>query len=214
VRVSGQGGGQVRLFVTDPVTGRATARPVRIRPGDSVIDVPVKVEGNTRYADDVSHHVFVKAVHGAVVGSHYGGLTARNDDPVPEVTVTPVADRVTEGQSLTWRVTLSAVADTELPAPFRFLAAGDGAELSSTDVDPQWLMEQHGESPLPERPLSEMAEMSLLSAVPAGQLSSEVTIPTVADGVAEPEEAVRIQLFGFEEPPTGPIFTGRIEDRS
>jgi hypothetical protein len=38
-----------------------------------------------------------------------------------------------------------------------------------------------------------------------------VAIPTIADGVAEPEETVRIQLFGFEEPPVGPIFTGRIE---
>jgi hypothetical protein len=214
VRVSGQGGGQVRLFVTDPLTGRTRARLVRIRPGDSVIDVPVNVEGNTRYADDQPHDVFVKAVRGVVVGSHYGGVTARNDDPMPEITVTPVADRVIEGQSLAWRVTLSEVADTELAVPFRFLAVGDDAELSSTDVDPRWLTEQYGESPLPERPLSEVAELSLLSAVPAGQLSSEVTIPTIADGVAEPEEAVRIQLFGFEEPPTGPIFTGRIEDRS
>jgi hypothetical protein len=48
----------------------------------------------------------------------------------------------------------------------------------------------------------------------AGRLSTEVAIPTVADGTAEPEEAVRIQLFGFEEPPVGPIFTGRGEDGS
>jgi hypothetical protein len=214
VRVSGQGGGQVRLFVTDPVTDRATARLVTIRPGDSFVDVPVKVEGNTRYADDLSHHVFVKAVHGAVVGSHFGGLTVRNDDPRPEVTVTPLADRVAEGQSLTWRVTLSTVADTELPVPFSFLEPDGGAELSSTDVDPRWLMEKHGESPLPERPLSEVAGMSLLSVVPAGQLSAEVAIPTIADGAAEPEEAGRIQLFGFEEPPVGPVFTGRVEDGS
>ncbi|MFD5477030.1 hypothetical protein [Streptomyces hawaiiensis] len=214
VRVSGQGGGQVRLFVTDPVTGRATSRLVRIRPGDSVLDVPVEVEGNTRYADDMWQDVFVKAVHGAVVGSHFGGLTVRNDDPRPEVTVTPLADRVTEGQSLTWRVALSTDADTELPVVFSFLAAGGDAELSTTDVDPGWLMEKHGESPLPERPLSQVVGMSLLSAVPAGRLSTEVAIPTVSDGVAEPEEAVRIQLFGFEEPPVGPIFTGRIEDGS
>lgn len=217
VRVSGQGDGQgdgqVRLFVSDPVTGRTTARSVRIRPGDSSVDVPVKVEGNTRYADDMSYHVFVKAVHGAVVGSHLGGLTVRNDDPMPEVTVTPLADRVTEGQSLTWRVTLSTVADIEVPVPFSFLAAG-GAELSTMDVDPRWLEEKHGESPLPERPLSEVAGMSLLSVVPAGQLSTEVAIPTIADEAAEPEETVRIQLFGFEEPPVGPIFTGRIEDGS
>ncbi|MGA5203347.1 alpha/beta hydrolase family protein [Streptomyces variegatus] len=213
VRLSGRGDGQVRLFVTDPVTGRATSRPVRVRPGDSVIDVPVKAEGNTRYGQDTGQDVLVKAVHGAVVGSHHGGVTVRNDDPMPEVTVTPVADRVTEGQRLTWRATLSTVADTEVPVEFGFLAADDGAELSTTDVDPQWLMENHGESPLPERPLSTVG-MHLLSAVPAGRLSTEVTIPTIADGVTEPEEAVRIQLVGFEEPPVGPVFTGRIEDTS
>jgi hypothetical protein len=31
------------------------------------LDVPVKVEGNTRYGDDMSQHVFVKAARGAVV---------------------------------------------------------------------------------------------------------------------------------------------------
>ncbi|MGA5139959.1 hypothetical protein [Streptomyces azureus] len=41
-----------------------------------------------------------------------------------------------------------------------------------------------------------------------------MTIPTITDGVTEPEETVRIQLVGFEEPPVGPVFTGRIEDKS
>lgn len=214
VRVSGQGSGQVRLFVMDNATGRARTRLVTVRPGRHVVDLPVKVEGNTRYSYDVSHDVLVKAVRGAVVGSYHGGVTVRNDDPMPEVTVTPVADRVTEGRSLTWRVSLSEAADTEMFAPFRVLPTNDGTELSSTDVDPQWLMENYGESPLPERPLSTVAGMSLLPAVPAGRLSTEVAIPTVADGTSEPEEAVRIQLFGFEDPPVGPIFTGRVEDGS
>ncbi len=214
VRVSGQGSGQVRLFVMDHATGRATARLVTVRPGSQVVDLPVEVEGNTRYSYDISHDVLVKAVRGAVVGSFHGGVTVRNDDPMPEVTVTPVADRVTEGKSLTWRVSLSETADTEILVPFSVLPTEDGAELSSTDVDPQWLMENYGEAALPERPLSQVGGMSLLAAVPAGQLSTEVVIPTVADGATEPEEAVRIQLFGFEEPPVGPVFTGRVEDGS
>lgn len=214
VRVSGQGSGQVRLFVLDPITGRATTRLVTVRPGSDVVDLPVEVEGNTRYSYNVSHDVLVKAVRGAVVGSYHGGVTVQNDDPMPEVTVTPVADRVTEGQGLTWRVSLSEAADTEMLVPFSVLPPGDGTELSSTDVYPRWLMENYGESPLPERPLSKVAGMSLLSSVPAGQLSTEVAIPTIADGVTEQEEAVRIQLFGFEEPPVGPIFAGRVADGS
>ncbi|MGI5404809.1 hypothetical protein ACQEVG_36175 [Streptomyces sp. CA-135486] len=214
VRVSGQGRGQVRLFVPDPDTGRATARLVSVRPGSHVIDLPVTVQGNTRYSYDVSHDVFVKAVHNAVIGSHYGGVTVQNDDPMPEVTVTPVADRVTEGQSLTWRVSLSAAADTDVPAVFSILPVNSGTELSSTDVDRQWLTENSGRSPLPERPLSKVEGLSLLANIPAGGLSTEVAVPTIVDGVREPEESLRIQLFGFEEPPVGPVFTGKVLDAS
>ncbi len=82
VLVSGRGAGQVRLFVTDPVTGRVTDRLVTVRPGAHDIDVPVKVTGNTRYGGDLAHDVFVKAVRAGVVGSHRGGVTAENDDPV------------------------------------------------------------------------------------------------------------------------------------
>ncbi|GAA4064258.1 hypothetical protein [Streptomyces shaanxiensis] len=125
-----------------------------------------------------------------------------------------LADQVTEGKSLTWRVSLSETADTEMFVPFSVLPTDDGAELSSTDVDPQWLLENYGEAALPERPLSKVGGISLLAVVPAGQLGTDVSIPTVADGATEPEEAVRIQLFGFEELPVGPIFTGRVEDGS
>ncbi|MFD5569025.1 hypothetical protein [Streptomyces cadmiisoli] len=48
-------------------------------------------------------------------------MTVRNDDPEPTVTVTPVADRVTEGGALTWRLSLSAVADVPVSAGFAFL---------------------------------------------------------------------------------------------
>ncbi len=99
VQVSGRGSGQVRLYVDNPVTNVDTSRLVTVRPGGDTIDVPVKVEGNTRFDYGVQHDIFVKAVHGAVVGAHRGGVTTENDDPMPTFKVTPVADRVTEGPS-------------------------------------------------------------------------------------------------------------------
>ncbi|MFE9020790.1 hypothetical protein ACFYNL_19805 [Streptomyces sp. NPDC007808] len=203
VRVSGQAGGQVRLFVVDPVTGKVTDRLVTVRPGTHAIDVPVKVEGNGRYGYDVAHDVFVKAVRDSVVGAHLGGVTVENDDPKPSISVTPVADRVTEGKALKWRVSLSAVADAEVGGQLAVLPVTGGRELSTKDVDPAWLEENAGVSPDPERPLSKLDGLYLWAAVEPGRTSTEVRLPTVADRVAEPAESVRFRLedeFGEPQP--------------
>ncbi|MFE6617954.1 alpha/beta hydrolase family protein [Streptomyces sp. NPDC057740] len=216
VQVSGRGGGQVRLFVTDPATDNVTDRLVTVRPGAQGIDVPVKVEGNTRYGDDLTHNVFVKAVRTSVVGSHLGGVTAENDDPAPTIGVTPVADRVTEGEPLKWRVTLSAAADVEVGGVLAVVPVTDGRELSSKDVDPAWLRDASGASPDPERPLSEVEGLSLWVSVLAGRTSAEVTVPTHKDALAEPAESVRLRLSddSGEPVPGAPVVTGTVVDAS
>ncbi|WP_217206847.1 hypothetical protein [Streptomyces sp. AC550_RSS872] len=216
VQVSGRGAGQVRLFVTDPVTDKVTDRLVTVRPGAHGIDVPVKVQGNTRYGDDLAHDVFVKAVRTSVVGSHLGGVTAENDDPVPTLAVAPVADRVTEGKPLKWRVALSAAADVEVGAMLAVVPVTDGRELSSKDVDPAWLQDSSGASPDPERPLSEVEGLSLWVSVPAGETSAEVTVPTLKDAVTEPAESVRLRLTddSGEPVPGAPVVTGTVVDAS
>ncbi|MET8246433.1 hypothetical protein ABZV31_19630 [Streptomyces sp. NPDC005202] len=216
VRVSGHGSGQVRLYVVDPVTGKARDRLVTVRPGGPDIDVSVEVKGNTRYGQDVPHAVLVKAVHTSVTGSYRGGVTVENDDPRPTVTVTPLADRVTEGQPLKWRVNLSAAADTDMSALFAVRPVTGGPELSTKDVDAQWLRENSGASPDPERPLSKVENLYLWTSVPAGELNTEVTLPTVKDQVRERAEAVRFQLAddSGEVQDGGPVLTGTVLDAS
>ncbi|MFF8847102.1 alpha/beta hydrolase family protein [Streptomyces sp. NPDC015127] len=214
VRVSGKGSGTVRLYVLDPATGRAKDRLVTVRPGGAGIDVPVKVAGNKRYSWDVAHDVLVKAVRGTVVGSHAGGVTAENDDPMPRITVAPVADKVTEGQPLTWRVSLSAPADVEISTTLAVMPVPGGSELSTKDVDPEWLKEMAGEVPDGEVPLSRLEYFSLWASVPAGQTSAEVTVPTVRDQVAEPAEYVRLQPTGDDGEPQGPALTGTVRNAS
>jgi hypothetical protein len=215
VKVSGKGSGQVRVYVLDQETGLGTDRLVTVRPGSNAIDVPVKVKGDTRFAYDVSHDIAVKAVRGAVVGAHRGGVTAENDDPMPKITVTPVADRVTEGQPLTWRVSLSEAAGVSLWFPVAIQPVTEGAELSTKDVDPRWLEEFTGEAPDPERALSTL-DAWLSVDIPAGSTGAELTVPTVTDQVAEPAESVRLQLSDFEgEPqPGAPVMTGTVLDAS
>ncbi|MGW1408943.1 hypothetical protein [Streptomyces sp. NPDC002403] len=219
VRVSGHDSGRVRLFVDEPGQDGADYRTVTVRPGSHVLDVPVEVRGNTRFGYDLTHRVFVKAVRGAVVGSHLGGLTVKNDDPMPTAEVKPVADRVTEGQSLRWRITLSEAADVDMDSVgFDILPVGQGAELSTLDVDGSWLLDTFGESPSPARPLSKVVEQPYLwVSVPAGELSTEVTVPTVADGLKEPEESLRLRMVTYDdswEPRQGPVFTGTVRDAS
>jgi hypothetical protein len=217
VKVSGHGSGKVRLFVADPATGRTASREVTVRPGGRTPYVKVEVRGNTRFGYDVSRDVFVKAVHGAVVGAHSGGVTARNDDPTPTMSVTPSSVRAAEGRDLTWRVSLSAVADADFGADVGVLPVTGGAELSTTDVDPDWLRNHTGESPLPARPLSEVSRLFLFVEVPAGRTSATVTIPTATDNRTEPDETVRLRLTVYDdsgESHGGAEFTGTVHDPS
>ncbi|MFF0473651.1 hypothetical protein [Streptomyces sp. NPDC004284] len=217
VTVSGQGGGQVRLFTPVPGTDRVTSRVVTVRPGRHDIDVPVEVRGNTRYGYDVRHDAFVKAVRGTVVGAHRGGVTARNDDAMPTMRLTPVADDVAEGSALSWRVTLSGPADVDISGGVLLKPVTSGQELSTKDVDPAWLEANFGEKPDPLRPLSKTVEgeTSLWLSVPAGQTTTEVSVPTVRDGATEPTESLRGALFTYDESwerVPGPEFTGRVRD--
>ncbi|MFH0518362.1 hypothetical protein ACHBTE_14430 [Streptomyces sp. M41] len=216
VRVSGQGSGQVRLYVVDPDTGKVTDRLMTVRPGTHDLDVPVRVEGNDRYGYDVGHDVFVKAVRTSVVGSHYGGVHVQDDDPMPSLTVTPVAGRVTEGKPLKWRLSLSAVADAEVGGQFLALPVSGGKELSTKDVDPAWLEAQAGVSPVPERPLSGLDGFYLWAAVDPGETSTVVELPTLADRVDEPTESVRFRLENElgEPQPGAPEVTGTVLDGS
>ncbi|MET7684851.1 hypothetical protein [Streptomyces sp. NPDC005423] len=213
VQVSGRGSGRVRVYVADPGTGGAVSRLVTVRPGGHDIAVQVQVKGNTRYDYDVAHDVFVKAVHTAVIGAYRGGVTARNDDPMPTLTATPVADRVTEGQPLKWRVSLSAAADTEVGMLFAAQPVTSGAELSTKDVDPAWFTDNTGESPDPQRPLS-APPLYLWVSVPAGATDAEVSVPTVTDRVTEPAESVRMEALDDSGRPQqgGPVLSGTVLD--
>ncbi|MCS0602613.1 hypothetical protein NX794_15550 [Streptomyces sp. LP11] len=216
VRVTGSGSGQVRLYVLDPSTGATKDRLVTVRAGGAGVDIPVEVKGNTRYGNDVSYDVVAKAVHGAVVGSYRGGITVRNDDPAPRMTVTPVADRVAEGKTLKWRVTLSEAVDIDMGALLRARPV-TGAELSTKDVSARWLRDTAGVKPDPERKLSAVDELYLWVDVPAGRTTADVTLPTVKDQVREGVESVRFQQVDMatNKPVTdGLVLSGSVTNAS
>ncbi|MEU1474617.1 hypothetical protein [Streptomyces sp. NPDC005760] len=214
VTISGHGSGQVRVYVLDPGSGRSTSRLVTVRPGSNAIDVPVEVKGDTNYGEDVEHDIAVKAVRNSVVGQHRGGVTAENDDPEPVLTLSPVADKVTEGETLTWRLSIDAPTTVDLWEPVRVLPVTEGTELSTKDVDAQWLKDWSGDVPDPERPLSD-ANLWVWMNIPAGSTSVDFVVPTVQDQLAEPTESMRLALTdrNAEPLPDRPALTGTVLDR-
>ncbi|MEU6351393.1 hypothetical protein ABZ896_18975 [Streptomyces sp. NPDC047072] len=215
VGVTGHGSGQVRVYVLDSDNGTATEKLVTVRPGSDVIDVPVEVKGDTTFDYDKQYDIAVKAVHHAVVGAHRGGIRVLNDDPEPVVTLTPVTDRVTEGQTLTWRLSLAEPAAVDIWQPVRVVPVTEGAELSTKDVDPQWLMDYAGDVPDPERPLSQ-ANLWVWMNIPAGSTSTDFEVRTIQDQIAEPTETMRLVLTDYDaEPlPDRPALTGTVLDAS
>ncbi|MBP2322364.1 hypothetical protein JOF56_002749 [Kibdelosporangium banguiense] len=202
VQVTGNGAGTVRLFLRNEDGISTTSRLVTIQPGQQTIEIPIEIVGNTRWNSDVQRALYAKAVQGTLAGSYAGGVTVLNDDPMPTVTITPVAGNVAEGGVLKWRVTLSAAIDLNLYVQGRALEPADGApELSTTDVDPGWLRENTGEEPLPSRPLSDIP-LFVGVTIPRGEVSAELSIPTIADTEAEPVEQVRLAVT------TSPRITG------
>ncbi|OKJ17723.1 hypothetical protein AMK21_25870 [Streptomyces sp. CB00316] len=213
VRTTGKNAGAVRLYVVDPETGKSAGRLVKVGPGTAGIKVKVKVEGNKRYGWDKPHDILVKAVRGTVIGADAGGVIAVNDDPMPKVSIKPVTADVTEGAPLTWRVSLSEKADIEIWALAQLVpVTGGRPELSTADVDQEWLSQLVERIPNPAVPLSKVEYGTLWTTVPAGEKSADLTVPTIRDQVKEPAEYVRFQLTDDEGAPLGPPFEGMVRD--
>ncbi|MFD5828093.1 alpha/beta hydrolase family protein [Lentzea sp. NPDC060358] len=206
ITAGGSGTRVFRLFHTEP--GKLpTNRLVTLENGEHRVEVPVTVEGNTRWSNERRHFFVVQALANVVVGNTTGELLVRNDDPVPSVAAIPVAGSVTEGGTLKWDVTLSAVADDPIALRGSALAPSSGAELSTTDLDADWYRSQTGEDPEPSRPLS-AANFVLYLVVPEGRTSVELAVPTAVDAEAEEREQIRLRFDGSTPPGTGFEVTG------
>ncbi|GIJ45310.1 hypothetical protein Val02_21960 [Virgisporangium aliadipatigenens] len=188
--VSGTGTGQVWLSVRGR-NGPEHSALVPVAPGTNELELPLTVTGDRRYGPDREYTVQAWAARDAVIGAYRATVTVRNDDPPPAIGIAAVADDVTEGAALSWRITLSEPLDDDLDLFVSGVPTNDGPELSTVDVDPGWLAGT-GNAPLPERPLARLLGYRLV--VPAGTVSVDLTVPTVRDDVAEPAERLRLSV--------------------
>ncbi|WP_433306610.1 hypothetical protein ACQP2F_21270 [Actinoplanes sp. CA-030573] len=189
VKITGRGGGVVRLFLVDGTSYAVRTWLATVRPGARSIPVPVEVKGDTLFGEGEASYLYAKTVSGFVIGDYSGGIQVVDDDPRPAVTWSPTTVRVAEGGALTWPFTLSAPTETPYYVAGVPVAPTAGAELSSTDVDPDWFTWYSFEDPEPSRPLSSTGVVPWASVEP-GRTTGELSIPTITDTLTEPDESV------------------------
>jgi hypothetical protein len=191
VTVNGRGTGQVRLWTVGRAPSRTVSRLVTVHPGDRRIAIPATWTGDSLWGAGEFRGIEAKAVHGVVVGTSQGGVTIRDDDPLPAVTVTPIAGRVAEGGTLAWRFTLSARIEDPITLSYSARPPAGGAELSAADIDPHWWRAHGVTEPVPALALSRV-RLSLQVTLDPAARSTDLEIPTIADRAAEPDERVRL----------------------
>ncbi len=206
ITYTGKGSGTIRLFSngittansgtddTDKTDFKVTEQTITVQPGSSTTGPKSTIVGNTLYGNDQYESMFSKAVKGATVGQFSGGLIVLDDDPQPTVSVAPIADKVTAGEPLTYRVSLSTLAAAPVFVQFIPQVPTPGPELRISDVDPVWYAEQIGsESVNPATPLSS-TNLRISATIPAGKLSIDVQIPTRKNDGVQPAKYFQAQL--------------------
>lgn len=209
VTATGNGTRTVRLFYVGEANTPLT-KLVTLKPGEHRADVPITYTANTRWGADIRYPVGVVAIENAVVGAAFGALLVRNDDPAPQLTVTPVADSVAEGGILRWTLTLSEPADANFALVGKAVAPG-AAELSTTDVPDYWLIRNGGVEALPSRLLSTTG-LQVWAYITAGQTSVDLIVPTAVDAEVEGEEQIKLKFEGSSPTGVGFEVTGKVTD--
>ncbi|MFG1994208.1 alpha/beta hydrolase family protein [Actinoplanes sp. NPDC048988] len=190
VAVSGRGKGQVRFFLVDGITYELTK--TWLVTVDRSLTVPLTVEGDELYGEGEGQILLAKAERAFQIRDYVGGVTVENDDPEPTVSAAVTSVRKAEGETLTWELRLSAPVES----PYLIGAAPeppDGAELSSTDVDPVWFQDVAWEEPEPSRPLSQTAALPWAYFEP-GTATGSLVVPTITDTLSEPDESVELHV--------------------
>ncbi|MEZ6123004.1 MAG: Calx-beta domain-containing protein [Planctomycetaceae bacterium] len=120
----------------------------------------------------------LSSVNAEVYSPQLVTTTIIDNDPAPTVSVTTAAT-VTEGATATFTISLDAVSSRDVTLT---LATGGTAANGSDYTDPA----------------------SLVVTIPAGTLSIDVDVPTLADGIDENDESLILGAIGYTNAVSGP----------
>ena len=192
---------RVAVRALEPVEGRLLRRTsVLLQPGqrEATFTVPFVRDDRDDFPDTSSFDGLVFATSGAVTTSDYAGrVTIRDDDPSPEVTIRRADRTVTEGADLRWRLELSEPVDYFAGFTWRVVRAeGDGPQLRSNDVPPDWLRDLGVNPPRRPVPLWRLEGLGGFVGFDPGQRRAVLAVPTVADDRDESREVLALRFEG------------------
>ncbi|MDT5029519.1 MAG: hypothetical protein QOE61_5956, partial [Micromonosporaceae bacterium] len=168
---------------------------VVVAAGDTGVDVPVTINGDTVY-EGTEHATITVATQNADpnvnVSSKTATLTLTNDDAMPTVQLNTSAGN--EGQSVAVTATVTGVSQD--PIPFTLLAQG-GSDNRSVAADP-----------------ADLVSHLTVTQIPGGVVSNPLalgTVDLVSDHINELTQTVQISLTGLQQPVT-PVFIAITDD--
>jgi len=173
--------------------GDLTRYTIDVAPGQTSGSIPIDYVGDQR--DDYDQNILLMAAwatRGLMTDRYLGQLTILDDDPMPQVTVAPVAKTVSEGERAEWRVRLDKSVDYDLFVLGR-VVAGPKPELAGTDVPDSWL-DRHGETDVGDTKPLHRLHVYVFERVRRGQREAILSIPIARDGVREPRESVTVKF--------------------
>lgn len=184
-----------------------------ITPPDDTLEIPISWVGDDSYTGYIpglpNFIISVKPHRNALTGDYIGSVFLIEDDPLPELTITPIEAVGTESSGLTWEISLSAPVDQPIFIQFAAVHITGDVELSVGDIDPLVAAMWCANPALPDVPLSEAFLCPSVILWP-GDTTVQFHLPTVTDGVAEGPESVMFNVYSD----LGPIglVTGTVTD--
>lgn len=181
VVTSGQERGSVQRFNID------------LAPGQTSGSIPVTYQPDNR--DDFGRLVTQASalpVRNVMTDAYLGSLTVVDDDPTPRMRIKAESRRIAEGETASWKVTLAKPVDYDLFVSAR-IVRGPSPTLAADDVPAKWFRDHVGIGAEPGRALWSY-HPSLFEQLRGGGTSAVLTVPTVADDVAEQRESVTLKF--------------------
>jgi hypothetical protein len=128
----------------------------------------------------------------ATVGDSGGLLTVTEDDPAPNVTISPATSTVTEGDVVTWTITMSQPLADAVVFYGEFTPPTAGPELSGADVTERQRIDWNIDGRDPELPLS--PDTFVHVELQPGATTTQITMATATDALDEGSEYARLEL--------------------
>ncbi len=165
---------------------------VDVAPGQRSGSIPI-VYSADRFDDyDCQTQVGVWPVRGLATDDYLGLLEVEDDDPTPEITITPSATVVHEGETVTWTIALAERVDYDLYVGSQ-LIRGRGENLRGNDVPLSWLEKRADVSRL-RQPLWRLY-VGLYDQIRAGSTETTLSIPIARDFRKEGRESITLKFF-------------------